>query len=714
MKKITLLFIFSCFFNPFYFSQNLQWAKQFGSLNNVSAKANAVNSNGDVYITGYFEGTVDLDPGPGTLTITSAGMSDFFVVKLNSSGNLVWGFSIGNFGNDVAYSIAQDGNGNIYLGGSFSGVVDFDQGPATTTLDAGTGLSGFVAKYSSSGNFVWAGNFISSVSSVVYDLSCDPLGNVVCTGIHNGTTDFDPSPGTTNIASNGLQDAFICSLTTSGNLNWVSGYGDSGNDEGIAISTDNNGNVYTTGSFAGTVDFDPSPGTATLTSFGGLDAYILKFDQLGNFLFSEQIGGTSDDIAKNISLDNTGNILSTGIFSGIIDMDPSPSTFTLSGVAFNVYVSKLDNMGNFAWGQMLSSSAPILANSIASDATDFVYLTGSFSALTDFDAGVGTFNINPSGTNLFISKVDGNGNFTSANSVVGSNNSVGNALLIDNNYNVHLAGEFSNSPDFDFSPGNAILTSSGSIDAFAAKYCQVPVKPSSISGNTVACSGDTLIFSTPLVVGATSYSFNLPLGWTSTQTLNAISAIVSSPGGTMSVVANNACGISPAENYTVQVNALPSLTIGSTSTLLCLGQSAVIVSSGASTYTWNTGANTASIQVTPTVTTVYTLNASGVTGCSISAQFTQSVVICNGISTLKLDSEKLIIYPNPNNGNFSLITHSEEFVKLKIFNLNGSVVYESSDEVTLKNMQLNLPEGLYLIEYYSQHKIMRKKFTILK
>ncbi|MDP6288444.1 MAG: SBBP repeat-containing protein, partial [Acidimicrobiales bacterium] len=110
--------------------------------------------------------------------------------------------------------------------------------------------------------------------SVVVDSS----GNVYTTGKFYGTVDFDPGAGTTNLTSNGGRDAFVSKLDSSGNYVWAKSFGDSGNDSGAWVAVDSSGNVYTTGNFGVTVDFDPGAGTANLTSNGQQDGYVLKLD----------------------------------------------------------------------------------------------------------------------------------------------------------------------------------------------------------------------------------------------------------------------------------------------------------------------------------------------------------------------------------------------------------------------------------------------------
>ena len=149
-----------------------------------------------------------------------------------------------------------------------------------------------MSKLTSAGSFGWAerlgGGGIDAGSSIAVDGS----GNVYTTGAFSGTADFDPGSGTTNLTSAGLSDVFVSKLTSAGALGWAKGLGGSGIDTGVGIAVDGSGNVYTTGAFSGTADFDPGSGTANLTSAGGTDVFVSRLDGAGA-LALRVLGGRS-------------------------------------------------------------------------------------------------------------------------------------------------------------------------------------------------------------------------------------------------------------------------------------------------------------------------------------------------------------------------------------------------------------------------------------
>jgi hypothetical protein len=143
------------------------------------------------------------------------------------------------------------------------------------------------------------------------------------------------------------------------NFAWAKSFGSATYDEGWSIANDASGNVYTTGRFTSTVDFDPSPSTFTLAAVGQQDIFITKFDPSGNFVWAKSIGGNADDRGYSINIDNSGNILVTGIFVGLVDFDPSPATFTLNsfgGTQEDVFILKLNSSGNFVWAKQVGGN----------------------------------------------------------------------------------------------------------------------------------------------------------------------------------------------------------------------------------------------------------------------------------------------------------------------------------------------------------------------
>jgi len=373
---------------------NFLWAKSFGGADFDIGYSITVDASGNVYTTGYFEDTVDFDPGVGTASLSAVGTSDIFVQKMDASGNFLWAKSFGSWNVDGGSSITVDGSGNVYTAGRFTHIVDFDPGIETANLTSAGSSDMFIQKMDASGNFIWAKAFGGSNYDFVNSIQVDALENVYVTGFFQGIVDFDPGAGVANLSSEGDVDIFVQKMDASGNFLWAESFGSSNADVGSSISVDAFGNIYTTGYFSGTVDFDPGAGTANLSAIGYEDIFIQKIDATGNFLWAKSFGGLADDNAASITIDPSGNVYTTGFFQGTVDFDPGPGIANLTSAGFagfgDIFVQKMDVSGNFLWAKAFGGSSFDYGQSVNIDASGNVYTTGYFGGTGDFDPGDGT------------------------------------------------------------------------------------------------------------------------------------------------------------------------------------------------------------------------------------------------------------------------------------------------------------------------------------
>jgi hypothetical protein len=172
------------------------WAEQFYSPN-ASTNAVATDRLGNVYLTGAFGGDIDFDPGPGTHLVSSVPNSgDIFVLKLDGDGKFVWVDAMGGTSNEHGQAIAIDGNGNVYVTGTFFGKPDFDPGPGVFTIGTGSAAV-FIEKLNGDGNFLWMRKINGTGWDQSTGIAVDAVGSVYTTGTFEGTVDFDPGQATT-------------------------------------------------------------------------------------------------------------------------------------------------------------------------------------------------------------------------------------------------------------------------------------------------------------------------------------------------------------------------------------------------------------------------------------------------------------------------------------------------------------------------------------
>ncbi|MCB9204548.1 MAG: T9SS type A sorting domain-containing protein [Flavobacteriales bacterium] len=385
-----------------------------------------------------------------------------------------WAGSIGGGSYDLGADITTDAAGNVYSIGAIQGVaIDMDPGPAGSFVNANGGYDTYIHKVDAYGYLDWYITFGGSQNDVGLSIALDGDGNIFATGHFFGTTDFDPGVGVTELTSNGDRDVYILKLDANGDFLWARSFGASDDDYGYAVATDATGNVYTTGKFEGTVDFDPGPGTAIHTASANDDFFVQKLDANGNFLWANTMGGAGNDRGLAITTDLNGNVYTTGTFFGTIDFDPGVGVLELSttGSIFDIFIQKLDTDGNLVWAKVMGGSNWDFGHAIAVDAIQNVYTTGYFHFTVDFDPGVGVANLTSNGeADIFVQKLDANGDFVWAKSMGSSSgDSYGHAIDIDAAGNVYTTGEFSGIADFDPGAGTYFLSSSGFSDIYYQK-----------------------------------------------------------------------------------------------------------------------------------------------------------------------------------------------------------------------------------------------------
>lgn len=310
---------------------NFMWARRMGGSGDDRGYFIALDASGNIYTAGYFSGTSDFNPDPLTaFNLISVGSSDIFVSKLDVDGNFVWARRMGGSVTDWALYMTLDLSGNIYTTGRFQGTADFDPGPGIFNLVSGGNFDIYVSKLDTAGNFVWAKQMGGSGYEGGYAIASDTLGNIYITGEFEGTADFDPGPGVFNLAAMGMYDTYVCKLDTAGNFLWAKQIGGDVNALPYCIVMDASGKMYITGSFQGTVDFDPGPDVFNMTSAGSYDIFICQLDTSGSFAWARQVGGGGWDDGLFITLDTAGNVYLTGVFSETVDFDPGQGVYHLT------------------------------------------------------------------------------------------------------------------------------------------------------------------------------------------------------------------------------------------------------------------------------------------------------------------------------------------------------------------------------------------------
>jgi hypothetical protein len=301
-----------------------RWSKVFGG-----SSGNSWNWGHDVTVDGssgnvYLAGHYfgTMDLGGGSLP--GMGLEDIFIASYTSAGQHRWSVAAGDSDEDYGRGVALDASGNVYITGDFLYSVDLGGGKVTV---AGSGI--FVASYTSAGQHRWSKTFGGSGWDSGRDVAVDSSGNVYITGDFEGT--MDPGGGSLTASS---KDIFIASFASSGQHRWSKRFGGSGEDQGNSVEVDVSGNVYLTGRFQGSADFGSGP----LTSAGGADIFVAVCNPQGQYHWSKRFGGTTNDEGRGVTVDPSGNVYVTGRFQGSVDFGGGPLT---SAGDYDIFVLKL-------------------------------------------------------------------------------------------------------------------------------------------------------------------------------------------------------------------------------------------------------------------------------------------------------------------------------------------------------------------------------------
>lgn len=431
----------------------------------------ALDASGNAYLTGFFTGSADFDPGPGDAPLTSLGENDAFVCKLDTDGALVWARSFGGAGSDISYGVGVDDNGGVYLTGYFNGAVDFDPGPLTSSLTSAGDDDIFVCKFDSGGAFQWARRAGGTGSDRASSLSVDGAGNVHSVGWFRNTVDFDPGAGSADLTASSSGDVYLWKLDASGGLAWARNLGGASQDFGFGVALDDSGAVYTAGYFLGTCDFDPGVGTLNIASAGAEDAFVCKLDDAGSFVWAYALGGPGSDRAFGIVPDGAGGAYLTGHVTGAVDLDPGTGTTAAANAGgVDAFVLRLDADGDAAWGTSFGSASDDRGFALGVDGAGDLLAVGYFQG--SFNVGVHTLT-SAGAEDAYVIKLWPDGTAVWAATLGGTGFDEARSVVVDALDRVLISGGFSNIAVF--TPTNAgSLVSQGDRDVFLLRVDPQP------------------------------------------------------------------------------------------------------------------------------------------------------------------------------------------------------------------------------------------------
>lgn len=301
------------------------WSKSVGGVDEDRGEDVINDKEGNVITVSIYQSTFNF----GGSTLSASGQFNTLFTKFDSSGNLVWKISLGQGSYNEARGVSIDSNDDIVVSGASTGSVNFN--PLGTATNVNT-TGAYLAKYHSTGLLVWERSITGSLVSGGSEVCVDGNNNIYIAGAYTSSMSFS---GGSSLNSTGNQDLFIAQYSSSGNFNWakdIGGAGASAYSYRLAASKDNN--VYITGYFTGTIDFNPDPSAkANVSDHGQRDLFVAKYNQAGNYVYAFGAGNSdcNSTLGIELAVDGNNDLLLGGSVCRYINLNPNNCGFGAFG-----------------------------------------------------------------------------------------------------------------------------------------------------------------------------------------------------------------------------------------------------------------------------------------------------------------------------------------------------------------------------------------------
>jgi len=644
------------------FAQTYQWVNFGKSQGYEYGNDITTDDSGNVYVAGQFEYNTKF----GNITINSAGQHDIFIAKYNSAGVQQWVRTAGGSDGDAGSAIGLDANGNVYVTGEFETTCKFSP---TDSITSSGNNDIFLAKYSNDGVLQWVKKIGGSGDNRGRAIAVDAAGNSYFSGSFSGTANFSGQ----NQTSSGGNDIFIAKYNTSGSRVWVRKAGGNKDDRGRDITLDGAGNLYLTASYTQSANFS---GTNISDATGSLySAALVKYNNSGNLLWVRSIGGCCDTTrAYGPSVDEFNNVYFTGYFTNQVKF----GSITLTGSGnTDAFIAKYDPNGNVLWAKKYAGIYEDFGNGSAVDQRrQLVYFTGMFDYRADFD----TINVYSAGNrDMWLAAVDYSGNIQWLKTAGGPGRDAGYAVAVDTSGNIYPTGFCNDTANFGtYSVQGYPLADYYVTKISPAVQSEPTTSASLLNASLTNCTNVQLVW-TPgsganriVVARASGAVNNLPADgnlyaanstFGSGANLGNGNFVVYNGSGNSVTITGLATGVTyhfavieyngynvftnyKTHNFPV-ANILTnsfSISASSSSSGICPGDSSVLTSSGAITYSWSpsSGLNTtsgSSVVARPSSTTTYTVTGTNNAGCQAANQVTISVLTPPSVTISTLTSK---------------------------------------------------------------------------
>ena len=376
----------------------------------------------------------------------------------------LWTKAIGGIGSDKAQAVATDSQGNIFVAGEFSGVVDFDFSETVYEITSDGDSDTFLMKIHQDGSFAWVKQF--NVSIFKSSLAVDGDDNIFFTGSYVGSVDFNfEGGGDLHDSNGGSEDIFITKINSDGTYGWTKTIGGSEKDAARVIAVDFDNNIIISGIYSTNVDFNYGGGEDFHLSNGSEDIFVTRINASGSYGWTKTLGGSDREEVNSVAIDGNNNIFVAGYFRDTVDFNFNQGENdiqTATGTE-DIYVMKVNSDTSYGWVRLYDGhyeTEDFQTVSLAIDSENSIYLASIFSGTVDFNFEQGVVEDHEADGphNTFLSKIDENGSYgwtrSFAHRVDDEDSEVyinGFTIAIDGNDGIYMAGEYSGTGvDFNF------------------------------------------------------------------------------------------------------------------------------------------------------------------------------------------------------------------------------------------------------------------------
>lgn len=423
------------------------WSYRYGDQENQYGRSIAVDSAGNVALTGEFRGTIDFGCGPLS---TPAESTAAFVAKFSPSGVCQWSLTLGRNGaSQYGRGVAIDAYGDILLVGDFWASISFPgAGPGCGILSSAGGAQIFLAKLgATSGSCLWASRFGDSANQFGRSVTVDSGANVIIAGEFFSTVDFGGGP----LVSQGDSDLYVAKFDRYGAYQWSSRYGDAAEQVATSVAVDPSNDV-------------------TVTGLWGPDIFLAKLSSTsGVNQWSQIFGGIGIKFGSNVRADQAGNLVVTGAFNSVIDFRAPVYCPVLQGASGtnHIFLAKFNAAGECVWAQRFGDAQEQQGTAVAIGPSGSIFLTGHYSGTAVFDGVALPYRTRPG---IFLAKFGANGNHYGGASYGGTQDQNGEAVAVDQAGSVILSGYFAGDVDFGGQPLSSAGIGASTFDAFLVKF----------------------------------------------------------------------------------------------------------------------------------------------------------------------------------------------------------------------------------------------------